>query len=914
MLDYHFESNGLFLGLLSYPYYIDGKKLFTNVIEPFFSEHRKRLDKYDIKGFDNAHPVLYQPNAYRMFGTQGLAVLSLIDDYSFCSRHFNKNHIQTLLGDPIDIDNYKFKSIVVTGITERSDAKMSIMDKAKSTFLKEKNRFPFVGIIRLKIDHRILLGKGVSVIRAIKDKVDALFDEYSLPGVKSDYIIVDCFDNDEMTIISFSNSIRFLIQFLGNVRNIKSEQAGALQYKEDNKIVEKHVFASTYISFGYDVKYWVGNKQRNEVFLPSVNDERTIKLNCLIETRPGHRDSYKHYLDLRHPKIKVVEKIASGGSVLKANVVLSDIQKLEVLCSKKATIRDVRKMRVSLIDPIEEQSDKGLVNHAKNFETKSIEKQAIADIKKNLKAIGVSKIVRDRLLALFELYNNSKRNLIQTLYFEELSGIVFIFHQIINDQLFAKNIDVKSLEKELDGEITALENACYDRIHNRKYAENLLEYSGGIQQHLTAFGNVYYKINKVFTCNNIDKYTYTIITGSDRVSSRRFHLKLNINHILFPELFVTTIWKEASNKNVKILDKFNYLANEKDPYQHKFFDIINLWNDFIKNEDTSAHVKNLILQDTQKLLKNDETFACFNSIMDENLLLYFIKDYIVFHFAYQRDYEKLWHFYFKVFLQTTNCYHRLGEVKRVHVVYMLLRLFMIGLRADAVNNDSNCKGFIKQQKKHTFDSILRGYWIECYEKTFKIAEHLFNLLCEYGFLEASEYQVAMCEINAEEAFAYEKECITSGFCKTLAKEHRISFQLLLKANKKCIDNRKDTIERYNNAFDGFALIEKQDLSSFEFIVCLLTSFISRVYQLDMKDANKYYPIKSIPRDKQGEIINELDKTNDNYIKELYDEMIGIPCDTTGGFFLPQAKTRSLYFTYRSVLYRSLWNFRMVYDY
>ena len=925
MSDYHFESSGLFLGFLSYPYDIDGKKLFDDVIAPFFEEHRNRLNKYDVDKIKK-ESLLYNPVAYRMFGTQRLTVLSLIDDYSFCSRHFNKNHIQSLLderakknkSDNIDIRKYKFKSIVVTGICETID-ETTIKDKVSATIHKKEERYPYFGVIRLKIDHRVLLGKGMEAIREIIKEISALFR--TPDGVLADYIVMDCFDNDEMTVMAFSNSLEFLIQFMGNIRNIKSKDTGVLQYIEEGEVKEKHIFSYTYINFGYNIDYAIGRP--SDSFIPHIETEKdSILLNCLMETRPGHRDAMISHIETDY-SFKIKEKIASGGSVLKMTIKLGEIHDLEKLCCDETIHRDVRKMRVSLQDPIGNNPSATIGKHAKRHETTDINRELVKSIKRKMKTLGVSKIVWDRLLALFEFYDSAKRNLIQTLYFEELSGIGHIFETIIDDLAKNSNIDIKQIEEILDGEITNMENACYDRVHNRKYAENQLEYSGGIQQHLTAYGYAYNLINTIFTGKNGKEETYTIITGADRVSSERTHLNLNINHVLFPELFVTTAWKEAANKNIKILGRYYYedvMAITEpcfDDYEeqestnranNRFIDTLNTWHSFVKNENSFVHIKNIVLQETRMLMKNDETYNEFIKIMNGALLSYFIKDYVVFHFAFQRNFEKMWYFSFKVLLQTTNVYQRLGKIKRVHVIYMLLRLFMVGFRLDHVNENHKCEEFIKAQMYQPFDSILQGYWLECYKKTLIIAQCLFRILNDYGFKEVSEFQVSMCERHAESLVKMEVE--DSVFTEYLNDDKTISLNSLVKVNNKCVERRKGIINEFESLFEKNRLIDNKKYNTSDYIICLLSSFILEVYKIDVKDdKRKYYPIKSVTRNEEGEISGEWENESTEY-KEICDNMISIPCDITGGFFLPHSKVRQRYFAARTVFYKSLWNFRM----
>ena len=308
------------------------------------------------------------------------------------------------------------------------------------------------------------------------------------------------------------------------------------------------------------------------------------------------------------------------------------------------------------------------------------------------------------------------------------------------------------------------------------------------------------------------------------------------------------------------------------------------------------------------LLKNDETYREFTKNMNEVLLLYFIKDYVVFHFAFQRDFEKMWYFSFKVLLQTTNAYQRLGIIKRVHVIYMLLRLFMVGLRLDKVNENSKCENFINARMYQPFDSILHDYWLECYSKTLTIAKCLFQILDDYGFKEMSEYQVSMCEYHAESLSMNGSKA--SVFKQCFKDSKKLELDLFVKINNKCIERRKGLIEKFENFFAKNMLIDSENYNSSDYIICLLSSFISEIYRTDVKGCNsKNYPIKSVKRNDEGEIVDKWGSKSKEY-EEICDNMISIPCDTTGGFFLPQAAVRQWYFALRTVFYKSLWNFRM----
>lgn len=131
-----FEEEGVFLGLISFPFYIDGGALYREVFEDFLEKrHRENyLKKYAPSG-QELDKELYRPKAYRMFGNHGLAIVSLIDDFAFCSRMFNAGHI---LSDKNYYQDNKFKSIVITGSSEQF-----LPNKAEIPYLKSRARITF---------------------------------------------------------------------------------------------------------------------------------------------------------------------------------------------------------------------------------------------------------------------------------------------------------------------------------------------------------------------------------------------------------------------------------------------------------------------------------------------------------------------------------------------------------------------------------------------------------------------------------------------------------------------------------------------------------------------------------------------------------------------------------------------------
>ena len=891
-----FEGKGIFLGLISYPFYLDGKELYKKIFKPFFDVHKKALLKYDPDADEDSYGNLYKPAGYRMFGSKGLAVLSLVDDYSFCNRFFNKNHIQSVLNDDIDFKSnnnltekkkdkfwekhLKFKSEVVLGVVENHTKVVNnitesdpLIDERANYFLNNSPK-KFIGIARLKINYGILMGKGLEAVWKIKDKIHNNKELL-------EYIVMDCYDNDEMTVLAFSDDLMSLFNFLGNIRSITNHN---IDIGPNDK--EKHVFGLSYLCFGYSI-----NDDKNY-----ISFSKQHYLNCTVETKPGHRDKFYEKLEKIYNKSLEIESLStniSGGSTVFFSFPIHKILKFEKWCRNKNSFiyRDVRNIKVSLKDLMDDDK-RNMAEIEENHETtitygkKAIERKYFADVKETMKRVGVSKIVRERLLALMEFYNLSYQNILQQAYLEELKPVFLKIRTIIEEMGNNPQEDLNSIENALNEIITDLENACYDRLHTQKNGFPPLEYSGGIQQYLTSFDFAYKQIYRGYF--STDEASYVTISGAERASSKRIIFNMNINDIVFPEMFIVLVWKEIANYALPILMKYDTIETNDFEDKRKV-ELFNTWNAIISKKQPFSVIQERF-EHSDKMMHGDDTWETIKTLFyTEKLIEYYIKDWIVFHFAFnQEDYSLLWHYYLKIFLQTTNVYSKLNHVRKKHLIMMLLRLFMIAKLSG-----------VKENSTEPFDSIIGSQWKECYKKTLDATDEIYAALEMFDFKK-------MVEISMSSFDPFEKNT------EELKKTKKIVNEFYEKiGNRELIQNTPN-----------------QELSNYDFLRCLFEAYLKAIYTLDnncldentnttkkekTKEEKTKKLIKCMPRNSTGEIHDVMKKEDSNPLKDkhIYDVMIKIPVDPTGGFFIPSYKTRDAYFALRTVFYRSLWNYRFV---
>ena len=902
ILDYN--DFGLAIGLISYSFKVDGKQLFKEVFEEdLFKNHRNNLCNTTTETIDSS---LYKPKGYRLFGNHGLAVLSLIDDYAFCNRIFNDNHTHKTTA------KYKWSSKIITGV---SDSKDYIYDKAKKTFLSETLEYPFIGIVKLKIDHRLLRGKGIKFTYLVKKAISeciSVVDE----SVKFDHIVIDCFDNDELTVIAFSNDLTSIHRFTEKIRELKNDnvvlfasesEKNLFRYTVKNTItgedkdIDKHVFTSCHINLGYHIKHEIEKEECEG-----------MEMVFICETKPGHYAEFKEwarkYFAEHKPNLSI-----TGGSIAHIILPVHNISIIETQCLSTDFNDHVRKVKISLRIKENEIDSKLPESHERiRNEEIPFSQEDIHSIRKKLHQCGVSKIVRERLLSIYRLYNESAGNLLHAAYFKELEGALRDMKTVLDNFLDDETLSIKEMDESLSGAIIAFEEAFYNRFHEKGLSNNNLEYNGSVQQYLTSFDFLYKQILRIILpVEDFYEKVFASITGYERVSSERMNLQLNINQITYPELFATTIWKEAANHiNYVLLEDYNvqYTGDEA-WYRHS------LWKSFI-TADTSFEKIKFFLDDASLASHYDEVYGIVQNLIGgektskgktkgSQFLDYLIIDQIVYHFGFQRNYEMYWHFYWKYFLQTSNVYFRKGEVDREYFIDMLLRLMIVGISeyscasfcdAKQISRKSNYKSFLDQQREKPFDSLMADLWLSCYDKVYKCAESIYKTLNTYDFTAVSEDQICVMEHTVASFVPSYNNMLEKFKNRKYTDSHEI--------NRYLLDIRKNRINVMRRNFYDFTYPIKADKTpeSPDYAICLLYAFLHETMQLDLY--GKQEPIiRSVPRDSDGVKC---------FLKEdsVSNKTINMLADPFGGLLIPDFSIRKKYFSIRTTFYRSIWDYQM----
>ena len=917
MENIYFANQGLLIGVIDHPFHLDSETFFNNEFKDnLFAKYKNNVAN-SFGGYQKKEYLdtpMYKPFQYNLFGNYNLAVLSLIDGYAFGNRSFHMGHgYRDNVNEPT---NYRYQ--VLTGIGCNIDDTNYIARKAEETFLRTSDRYPFIGITRLTLNNGFLIGTGMELPQAIRLWTEELLHKSEKEHVNA--FTIDSFGDSEIILITFSDSLIKINEIVSEVKKIQACHLSRTNFNPDNcllaAIKEKnldsfHIFSGSYTHLGYDVNWQKSN------FLP-IKDDKDIKIGYRWELKPGHQKALKEIL-----KNNPLEKDPSLETHLTGSNAFYTKEDFDLkqYCIRLNYCRtnlyqDIISLRVHLffVNSVEYSTRAPHPLPTLDIRHLLFKDDEMKELRNHLSQCGTAKLTRERVMKMFARYNQYIRNPQTYIYFIELRDFLLGLMSTIKNYASDNNIAIEDIDNYLNAAIIAFEGAFFNRFYQSVRVGGLsdfaLEHNGGIQQYVTSFTLIFKESLKVLSNNKeinpIKAFLY--VSGYESVVSQREIMRINMNLITYPELFALSIYKEAGNF---IIERIRTTEEKpRSAYQRN----IQMWYDIIYLKRMPDNLRTLIIHSSIYRPECPAHRKLAGSLNTE-LLSYFIADVHNFYFGFNCDFELLYHFYWKYFLQLSTSYNRNGELRSEHFITYLLRLFIIQFYM--YSDTEQAKEKIKERMNSPFDPKLSSLWKTHFLRVLEITEIIWEGLKKERFNTFLEEELLqkISNIALDECYSYtyidqqyQKEYREHLTCQEW---YQLGAEIPSITHPNPIDHignielisfwkeiRTLRIRQMTEQFQRFELIQPKSNEIFPemFVSDMLIAYLKAIYQLDNSDKNKV--IKSLSRNIDG---NTYTGHLDGYFSPLLS-------DPQGGIFTHGLNERQTYFGYRTTLYKSLWNY------
>ncbi len=934
---YKTEESGLLIGLVNVPMGTNLSYFFEQEMkESIFLPYRKK-----IFGEDDAQEktnFLYKPHAYHLLGEHNLAVLSLVDDFAFAQRVFQASHCFPRKYAP-PIEDYMIRT--VTGIsTYPAEGEPRLLETARHTFLfsdptnSEKKTetstpYPFIGIVRYKLNNGLLIGNGQDYLEAVKQRLEKRKENDMA------LFMIDSFCNNELTLVIFAHDPEKIVKFVTDSRQFTTSSlnetghlyAHALQGKITGTPQQEfdglHLFSSSHTLLGFDLDLFTDEAWQNRL------QEISFTVKFYWDIKPGH--IYNVYKDLEEitgrPEGKKEEgkkKIIVGEAslVYEQKFTLKEYISFVSAWEKRGekNRNDLRHLRISMEIEIDNEILKQEeTQHPFNrlFSRMKIDEKAIRSFHTRLLSLGIPKVLEQRIQKVFGNFNDCITDPLFAIYFMELRHYLFYLDKILHDTQDKGNL--AELQKMLNGFIANFEKAYYNRFHHSNRIIGIddfnLEYNGGIQQLLSGFDAVYKYIAHLFVelpetdskqpakdTDRLPPFAHVVcVSGYERVYSDQCRMMINILYMTYPELFAATVWKEAINSffNDEAIRHLDQL------FPNGGFD---LFTDQVKEKGFPDYMHQEIRRDP-RFNKTAYSHRRLCEAFNVSFLKYVLVDGLVLKCGYAEDFDQLYYWYWKVFLQMNHLMEKTSEKNAIgyppdNFITMLFRLvywaYCLDKQDQALGIPSG--GRIDKIRYTPFDPALKDLWMLHFNDVYIYVQILYEKLQSIDFnffidgvadtLNTQLFPPLIPSETEEDLPPKEKEAKPENREPEAYELYKQKEMLYAELVGKPLEHfRRNEIITYEE--------EKKTL----YISLLLRAYLKQIQALDTTPSDACKGIQPCPRyalrrDPKGQPLHKLNYTN-------------LLSDPYGGIFIfKDPDIRKKYYTLRSVFYKSIWDFSM----
>lgn len=905
-----------------------------------YKQYSESSNKYLDKEFAK---YLYKPLVYHLFGSFDVVFISLIDNYKFCQKVFNLE--TTPSGRSINFQ-------IVTGTciansTSTNFKKLMPPDLYKKT--ESLANLKFVHITNFKLNNGLLIGNGVDLLKKIRKCISDTLKKPKKEGeAEVEFLLVNSFNWAELTLIQLSNEMDLMQKNIINLRELALWQVfheSDFNHKDKiienslynylvkskninnytpNDIMQSHIFVDTHSYSGVD--YYLYNKIYKIQKSPF---NQNFKSSIEMQVKPGHLNSLvdiiknQTYIDedrklfetsklkFKNGKTDYLVKESTHTNFYSNYTINKVYKNLD-----NGYRKHVRKIKTNYFFDIKDDTlekvirPEGLVesNGITDFGKCLAQKYTLCekDLKNNLKSLGVSRHLKEKVLKAVYNYNNIIQDLI--LYNEFIDLKIFLQH-IIDDiaakakilkDYFNNTLEaLKDHREELDPfSITELElkwgraldifeEGYQNRVHNNYLYEDINEFSIDFNSAINQINAVQdftvKSFNNIFFGNN---WKDKILVTHNEIESMSNVVNVNYNvfNYMEPSLIFTSIVKE-------VLNGFKSKAN-------------GYGDDYFKNFNVSL----------KKEIDLSRFDSVSNNLFDEFNFWYFFADISKYMFTFLFDYELYEHWTWVYFLQNTNMYTATGLPDERLLNQEMLKISLINT---FFFDDENKKAYkIKCPTSELFHS---------WQKKVKNIKELASLIIDTEFMkdECSKYisfiitNFGLAENENEsfnkfvydECYEVENDNIESGrriireLClKNISKKNKFSRKLRRLANQMRVIYRKS--QEYQDDLIKGEIICDESYPNEELIYFFFYTSISHSYLTILKKEMKNQ-LNTLPRNwDDGEPIESAAKAEINNGK--------IFIDPFGGFFTNNVEIRTKHFIMKNAVIQSLWN-RVIID-
>lgn len=715
--------------------FIDSKlKNFTKYVED--------TENCMING-DKVDTALYKPLVFHLFGTFDVVFISLIDNYKFCQKVFDEE--PTNFGVTT---NYQ----IVTGICDSSFIAANDLKRLKGYFPLSNStegriaRKKFVHITNFKVNNGLLIGNGNHLIHTIlKALSESLADQ--------DFILFKSFSWSEIILIQFGDNLDTMQEHIIGFRELRltdvcaavanstsvntlttadeleqnslyamlSAQLATVK-EQGAEVVNSHVFVDSHSYSGVD--YFQFNAGYSDETNPYKDD--TFKSSIELQVKPGHLN--KLYSILQQNKIFdetklkfkngktdfLIKEISHGG--FKSNYTVNQVYRRE----NNELKQHVRKLKTNyLYDMVSDADSDASVKDLKSIFKPAFDDNAskgitnfndvlakeftinVTGLKGEIKKLGLSRQLREKILKAFSNYNNLIKDPILYGEFIELKQYLKFLKKDIEKEIerlntFFENpvgfssggvlryLNLRLIEKKWTSLLEIYEDAYHNRVHNNYLYEDINEFS-------IDFNSAVNQINSLqdFVVKNVNNVFFPyfkdqIIVTQNEIDSKSNVVNVNYNvyHYLEPALIFTTLFKEVMNG---VLEKAG--AEQKMKGKGFYFKHIFSPNYF---ED----IKKAIIEVTKDKLSDDQ-FALIRNFD----FFYFFSDITKMAYTFLFDYELYEFWCWTYFLQDSSMYTSKGLPDGALFQKELLRIALI----KEIFKDDASHSYVKNPAPEIFD-------------------------------------------------------------------------------------------------------------------------------------------------------------------------------------------------------------------